>query len=134
MYHTIIIYIGKGEYPPLKCLHMCMWICVDSYVENAHTYIMKSTAFSYAMHNIEFRSWRNNIRSKVTQPNQLEIYQTICIMESELDEEAFKNMLDSFIQHWEKIEPGFIKYFQDNYYNRCGKKFTIIIIHIHNVL
>ena len=61
---------------------------------------MQSTAY-YAMHNIEFRSWRNNIRLKVTQSNQLEIYQTICIMESELDEEAFKNMLDSFIKHWE---------------------------------
>ena len=114
-----------------------MWMCVDSYVMYVHecTYHMQSTAY-YAMHNIEFRSWRNNIRSKVTQSNQLEIYQTICIMESELDEEAFKNMLDSFIKHWEKIEPGFIKYFQDNYYNRCGKKFTIIIIyiHIHNEL
>ena len=90
-------------------------------------YILRKAQHIMQMHNIEFRSWRNNVQSKVTQPNQLEIYQTICIMESELNEEAFKNMLDSFIQHWEKKEPGFIKYFQDNYCNRCGKKFTIRI-------
>ena len=46
----------------------------------------------------------------------------LCIMESKLDEEAFKKMLDSFINHWEKKEPGFIKYFQENYSNGCGKK------------
>ncbi|XP_065910037.1 uncharacterized protein [Dysidea avara] len=67
------------------------------------------------------RSWRNNVRSKVSQPNQLDIYQTLCIMESELDEEEFKRMICSFVQHWEKKETVFIKYFQENYLNRCEK-------------
>jgi len=42
------------------------------------------------------RSWRNSVRSKVPQPNQLDIYQTLCIMECELDEEEFKQMVYSF--------------------------------------
>ena len=68
------------------------------------------------------RSWRNNVRSKVSQPNQLDIYQTLCMMETELDEEEFKEMVCSFVRHWEKKEAAFIKYFQENYLNRCGKK------------
>ena len=55
------------------------------------------------------RSWRNNVQLKVTQPNQLEIYQTLCIMESKLNEEVFKQMMDLFMQQWDKKEPGFIK-------------------------
>ena len=50
-----------------------------------------------------------------SQPNQLDIYQTLCIMESELDEDEFKKMICSFVQHWEKKETVSIIYFQENY-------------------
>lgn len=66
------------------------------------------------------RSWRNNIRSKVSTPNQLEIYQTLCIMESELDEAIFDTLIKSFIEQWEKKEPKFVTYFQEYYCNRIG--------------
>ena len=75
--------------------------------------------YNHSMHCI--RSWRNNIRSKVSTPNQLEVYQTLCIMESELDEVVFSQLIKSFIQQWEKKEPTFTKYFQDYYYPRTGK-------------
>ena len=73
-------------------------------------------------HSIQcIRSWRNNIRSKVSTPNQLEVYQTLCIMESELDEIIFAKLIKSFVQQWEKKEPTFTKYFQDYYFPRTGK-------------
>ena len=71
-------------------------------------------------------SWRNNVRSKVIQLNQLEVYQTLCIMESELDKEVLGNMMNSFIQCWEKQEPTFIKYFLENYFNRSDKKLLYV--------
>ena len=48
------------------------------------------------------RSWRNNIHSKVSTPNQLEVYHTLCLMESELDEVIFAKLIKSFVQQWEK--------------------------------
>ena len=61
------------------------------------------------------RSWRNNIRSKVSAPNQLEFYQTLCTLERELDEATFITQTKSFIERWEKEEPKFVTYFQEHY-------------------
>ena len=43
-------------------------------------------------------------------------------MESELDEEVFGNMMNAFVQCWEKQESTFVKYFLENYFNRSGNK------------
>ena len=85
------------------CVHVCMPLCI----------------YYHSMHCI--RSWRNNISSKVSTPIQLEVYQTLCIMESELDEVIFAKLIKSFVQQWEKKEPTFTKYFQDYYCPRTGK-------------
>ena len=69
---------------------------------------------------IILRSWRNNIRSKVSTPNQLEVYQTLFVLESELNETVFGELIQLFVQHWEQKEPTFIKYFQEHYCNRTG--------------
>ena len=102
------------------------YVHVHIYLHILHVMYTLQCSYNY----IHCRSWRNNVRSKVSQPNQLDIYQTLCIMESELDEEEFKRMICSFVQHWEKKETVFIKYFQENYLNRCGKKNTISLFYV----
>ena len=76
------------------------------------------------------RSWRNNIRSKVSAPNQLEIYQTLCILERELDEATFTTLSKSFIERWEKEDPKFVTYFQEHYCNRTGRS-SYVRINVH---
>ena len=84
---------------------LCRWH-VDKYVINVTTTALCTVAYY-------IRSWRNNIRSKVTTPNQLEVYQTLCIMESEIDEAIFLTLIKSFITQWEKKESQFVAYFQE---------------------
>ena len=76
-------------------------------------------------------SWRNNIRSKVSAPNQLEVYQTLCVMESELDEAVFTTLIKSFVEQWETKEPTFVTYFQEYYCSRTGMYILYVALSRH---
>lgn len=65
------------------------------------------------------RAWKNHIRS-VKQEHQIDIYQALCILESETSMEVFNTRIKQFIDYWKEIEPQFISYFSDNYANRAG--------------
>ena len=60
------------------------------------------------------RAWKNHLRS-VKQENQIELYQTLCILESETTEETFHTRIKQFSERWSPIEPQFTSYFCDNY-------------------
>ena len=81
-----------------------------------------------------FRAWKKHLRS-TSKENQLAIYQTLCLLESEVDVTQFLRLMSDFISHWEPKEPQFIDYFKDHYQKRVGKlsynmchNLTIIII------
>jgi len=72
------------------------------------------------------RAWKNKIRS-VGQENQKELYQTLCILSSEIDISTFETRIAQFVKVWTSIEPDFVKYFSEHYQNRAGNGY----IHIH---
>lgn len=65
------------------------------------------------------RAWKKHLRS-VTKDNQLPIYQTLCILEAEVDIAEFEFKMSQFISHWELKETEFIKYFKEYYKERAG--------------
>ena len=54
------------------------------------------------------------------QENQIELYQTLCILESETNKQKFHTLIKQFTGHWTPIEPEFIAYFSEYYANRAG--------------
>ena len=54
------------------------------------------------------------------QETQIELYQTLCILESETNKEKFHALIKQFTEHWTPIEPEFIAYFSEHYANRAG--------------
>ena len=66
-------------------------------------------------------------QQKISTPNQLEVYQTLYVLESELDEIVFGELIQLFFYHWEHMEPTFIKYFQKHYCNRTGMRLTLFL-------
>jgi len=91
-----------------------------------------SQQLHYVLLFIFIRSWRNNIWSKVSTPNQLEVYQTLCIMESEIDEAIFTTLIKSLITQWEKRDSKFVAYFQEYYCNRTGMySLCVMLNHKH---
>lgn len=66
------------------------------------------------------RAWKNRLKS-VKQENQIELYQTLCILESETSEKTFHTRIKQFTERWSSVEPHFISYFCDNYGNRADK-------------
>ena len=65
------------------------------------------------------RAWKNHLRG-VKQENQIELYQTLCILESKTNKEKFQTLIKQFIERWTTIEPEFIAYFTEHYANRAG--------------
>lgn len=65
------------------------------------------------------RAWKNHLRS-VKKENQIDLYQTLCILESETNVDLFDTQIKLFTESWCKQEPEFIKYFSENYLNRPG--------------
>ena len=65
------------------------------------------------------RAWKNKLRA-VAALNQNELYQTLCILQSEMDVNIFQTRATQFVKVWSSQEPSFIKYFTDNYLNRAG--------------
>lgn len=49
------------------------------------------------------------------------MYQTLCLLESEVDVTQFQLKTSQFISYWESKEPEFIGYFKDHYQDRAGK-------------
>ncbi|XP_065899007.1 uncharacterized protein [Dysidea avara] len=66
------------------------------------------------------RAWKNKIRSVASQ-HQKELYQTLCILSSELDLPTFETRMAQFIKVWTPLEPDFVKYFSDHYQSRAEK-------------
>ena len=66
-----------------------------------------------------YRAWKNRIKL-LKEENQTEIYQTLCILQSEPCRELFECRMKQFINTWAKEEPAFINYFRENYQNRAG--------------
>lgn len=65
------------------------------------------------------RAWKNKLRT-VKPENQVEIYQILSILATEIDPSVFEKRMNSFIQIWMPVEPDFVKYFMQNYQNRAG--------------
>ena len=53
---------------------------------------------------INYRAWKNHLRG-VKQENQIDMYQTLCILESETSKEVFHTRVKQFTEHWSMIEP-----------------------------
>ena len=71
------------------------------------------------------RAWKNKIRSVAPQ-NQAELYQTLCILSSEMDVNVFQTRIAQFTKVWTPIEPDFIKYFSEHYQSRAGMVILVI--------
>ena len=65
------------------------------------------------------RAWKKHLRS-VSKENQLPIYQTLCILEAEVDITQFELKMSQFISYWELKESEFIRYFKEYYLERAG--------------
>ena len=74
---------------------------------------------NYVIFNPVCRSWKNRLKS-CAPSNQVEIYQTLCILLNELDVATFNVLIDQFTRLWETREPDFIQYFKQFYKNRPG--------------
>ena len=56
----------------------------------------------------------------VTLENRVEIYQMLCIMETEQSEETFHQLMSQFMQYWTPRETEFMTLFKTNYASRPG--------------
>ena len=75
---------------------------------------------------ILYRAWKKHLRS-ASKENQLSMYQTLCLLESEVDINQFHTQLSLFTTYWESKEPKFMEYFKEHYQDRSG----MISIYIH---
>ena len=77
---------------------------------------------------------KKHLRS-ASKENQLSMYQTLCLLESEVDINQFHTQLSLFTTYWESKEPKFMEYFKEHYQDRAGMIsmyiYIIIIIYIH---
>lgn len=67
-----------------------------------------------------YRSWKNHLRSCKPE-NQVEMYQTLCILIDEYNLSSFNKILDQFIEFWSNKEPDFISYFKQQFQSRPGE-------------
>ena len=79
-----------------------------------HVYLYNTTTC------IILRAWKKHLKS-ASKENQLSIYQTLCLLESEVDVNKFHTLMSQFIAHWEPREQQFIGYFKEHYQDRAGK-------------
>ena len=49
------------------------------------------------------------------------MYQTLCLLESEVDVNQFHTHMSQFTTYWESKEPKFMEYFKEYYQDRVGK-------------
>lgn len=66
------------------------------------------------------RAWKNHLKG-VAKESQLPMYQTLCILLSEVDKTQFHIHMTQFINYWEKKEPNFTNYFKEYYKDRPGE-------------
>ena len=71
------------------------------------------------VHMYIIQGMENHLRG-VKQENQIELYQILCILESETNKERFQILIKQFTEHWSPVEPEFIAYFSEHYANRAG--------------
>lgn len=67
------------------------------------------------------RTWKGHIKG-TQHENQVEIYQMLCLLEAELNPSKFHQLLRQFIQYWTLWESAFVKFFEQQYANRPGKR------------
>ena len=75
-----------------------------------------------------YRAWKKHLRS-ASRENQLSMYQTLCLLESEVDINLFHTQLSLFTTYWESKEPKFMEYFKEYYQDRAGM-ISIYMLHI----
>ena len=73
-----------------------------------------------------YRAWKKHLRSP-SKENQLSMYQTLCLLESEVDINQFRTQLSLFTTYWESKEPKFMEYFIEYYQDRAGMTSTILV-------
>ena len=66
------------------------------------------------------RAWKNHLRG-VDKKYQLDLYQTLSLLENETDVAVFQHRLVKFSQYWKDKAPTFVQYFQQYYANRPGR-------------
>ena len=74
--------------------------------EYTHTSRMKCSSVSFFI----TRAWKHQIRS-VKAECQQDLYQTLCLLESEPSVAVFLERLAKFLQMWRTKEPNFVAYF-----------------------
>ena len=84
------------------------------YLQQVHDYVVTPIVYGFN------RSWKNHLRS-VAKENQLNIYQTLCILLHEVDRSLFTTRMKQFTNYWSSKEPDFIKYFNTYYKERADK-------------
>ena len=99
---------------------LCRWH-VDRHVAYLHNVTRSCMLISLVNH----RAWKNHLRG-VKPENQIDMYQTLCMLESQTSKEVFHTRVKQFTEHWSMIEPQFISYFCDNYANRAGLIITVL--------
>ena len=67
------------------------------------------------------------------------MYQTLCLLESEVDINQFHTQLCQFTIYWESKEPKFMEYFKEYYRDRAGTiihKYMSLYKHVayHNII
>ena len=65
------------------------------------------------------RAWKKHLKT-AAKDNQLTMYQTLCLLETEVDKTQFYSQMSQFIAYWEHKETQFINYFQEHYQERAG--------------
>ena len=80
-----------------------------------------------------YRTWRGHLNG-VTLENRVEIYQMLCIMETEQSEETFHQLMSQFMQYWTPRETEFMTLFKTNYASRPGIHFVRSVLYCIGML
>ncbi len=66
------------------------------------------------------RAWKRHLKG-MQSDSQLNLYQTLSLLEGETDITAFHLMMTTFLDYWKDKAPEFIIYFEQYYVHRPGK-------------
>lgn len=92
---------------------LCSW--------HVHRLVKHQLKYSHVncMVGVTCRTWRGHLNGVISE-HRVEIYQMLCLMETELNQEKFHHLMSQFIQYWKPREPEFMKLFEGNYATRPG--------------
>ena len=65
------------------------------------------------------RAWKTHLKGMQTD-SQLNLYQTLSLLEVETDITTFHLMMTTFLDYWKDKAPEFISYFEQYYVHRPG--------------